>query len=137
MACSLEKLTVTEDLGRRPRYARRARVHAVADELAAATHVVDGVLEHLAAAAGLDDYRSSLALVMSWPSRHRGLLGLTDVEAVRVVLLQLLPLRSGVGPRERDVEVRGVEALRELHLGALGCSNGQLRDTAVSSVEGC
>ena len=65
MACSLEKLTVTEDLGRRPRYARRARVHAVADELAAATDVVDGVLEHLAASAGLDDYGNLLARSIS------------------------------------------------------------------------
>ena len=125
MACSLEKLTVTEDLGRRPRYARRARVHAVADELAAATDVVDGVLEHLAASAGLDDYGNLLARSM----RGHRIRERTDVESVRVVLLELLPLRSGVGPRERDVEVRGVEALRELHLGA--CCQAAYRHPAV------
>ncbi len=49
------KLTVTEDLGRGPRDAAGVGVDAVADELAAAADVVDGVLEDLDAAAGFHD----------------------------------------------------------------------------------
>lgn len=105
---------VAEDLGGRPRDARRAGVDAVAHELAAAAHVVDGVLEHLGAARRL----------------HH------DVEAVRVVLLDLLPLRRGVLARQGDVRVGGVEALGELDLGALGGGNGQLGDTRVLPVSG-
>ena len=46
---------VTEDLGRRPRDAGRVGVDTVADELAAATDVVGGVLEDLGASGSLDN----------------------------------------------------------------------------------
>jgi hypothetical protein len=59
----------------------------------------------------------------------------TNVEAVRVVLLDLFPLRSGVRPRERDVFISRVEALSQVHLGTLGGSKGQLRDTTVLPVD--
>ena len=63
---------VPEDLGRRPRHLCVVVVHAVHDELPAAPHVVDGVLEDSDASRGLD----------------------YDVKAVRVLLLELLELRS-------------------------------------------
>lgn len=52
-------LTITKDLGRRPCDTGRAGIDAVADELAAATDVVDGILKHLGATRSLDDCISS------------------------------------------------------------------------------
>ena len=72
-------------------------VHAVDHEGAAAANVVDGVLRELLDTGSLDD----------------------DVEAVRVVLLQLLPLWARVLAVELDVLVAGVELLRDVHLDAL------------------
>jgi hypothetical protein len=46
---------ITKDLGRRPRDAGRVGVDTVADELASAADVVDGVLEDLGASGSLDN----------------------------------------------------------------------------------
>lgn len=59
----------------------------------------------------------------------------TDVETVWVILLDLFPLGSGVGSRQRDVKVGGVKALSQVHLRTLRRRNGQLRNTAVSSIQ--
>jgi hypothetical protein len=88
---------VAENLGRRPVYLRLVLVDAIDHERAAAADVVDALLRELLDAGGLDD----------------------DVEPVRVVLLQLLPLRAGVLPVELDVVVRGVQLPRDVHLDAL------------------
>ena len=89
---------VAEDLARRPADAGLVVVHAVHDELAAAAHVVDGVLENAHAAGSFDD----------------------DVEAVRVLLLDLLELRLRVLAAERHVGVARAHLLGQVHLEALG-----------------
>lgn len=88
---------------------RLVLVDTVDHEGAAATDVVDALLRKLLDARGLDD----------------------DVEAVRVVLLQLLPLRAGVLAVELDVLVAGVELLRDVHLHTLVCGD----DDAVCAVQ--
>jgi hypothetical protein len=60
----------------------------------------------------------------------------TDVEAVWVLLLELLPLRGGVFSGQGDVLVGGVKALSELNLGALRGGNRQLRNTRLLAVQG-
>jgi hypothetical protein len=102
-----ELLTIAEDLRRRPAHTGGAGVDTVAHELATTADVVDRILEHLGAAGRLDD----------------------NVEAVRVVLLDLLPLGSGILAGQRDVEVSSVEALGQFHLLTLGGSDGQLGNT--------
>lgn len=88
---------VPEDLRRGPVNLRRVGVHAVDHESTAAADVVDAVLRELLDTGGLDNH----------------------VEPVRVVLLQLLPLRPRVLPVELDVLVRGVQLLGDVHLDAL------------------
>ena len=72
-------------------------VNAVDHDRTAAADVVDAVLGNLLDTGGLND----------------------DVEAVRVVLLQLLPLWARVLAVELDVLVASVELLRDVHLDAL------------------
>jgi hypothetical protein len=92
-----EKRTLT-DLARRPTDAILSAIDAVNDELAAPAHIMDGILEHLDAAGGLDH----------------------DVEAVRVLLLDALVHGGGILAAEGHVHVGGVEALGQVDLEALG-----------------
>lgn len=55
---------------------------------------------------------------------------LTDIEAVRVVLLDLVPLRLGVVAGKGNIGVGRLELLGQVHLGTAGSSDGQLRDTS-------
>lgn len=63
-------LTIAEDLGRRPCDASRAGVDTIADELAATTDVVDGVLQDLRTARGLDDCDAVLANTTRYTRRR-------------------------------------------------------------------
>jgi len=55
---------------------------------------------------------------------------LTDVETIRVVLLDLIPLRLGVVAGKGNVRVGRLELLGQVHLGTARSSDGQLRDTS-------
>ena len=100
---------ISEDLRRWPVEQCTVVVHTVDQDRPAPTDVVDAVLRHLLHTGGLDD----------------------DVEAVRVVLLELLPLRAGVLAVELDVLVAGEELLRDVHLYSFVGGN----DDAVSTVQ--
>lgn len=50
----------------------------------------------------------------------------TNVKSVRIVLLQLLPLRARVIAGQTNVSVSGVQALGQVHLGTFRCCDGQL-----------
>lgn len=101
---------VAEDLGGGPRDTSRVRVDAVDDKLATTTNVVDGVLEDLDGASSLND----------------------DVEAVGVVALELGELGLGLGTRELDVVVGGIEALGQVHLQTGGGGNGDVAAAVVT-----
>lgn len=121
---------VAEDLGRGPRDTGGVGVDTVGmrtirycegdiecpgclpvdDQLAAATDVVDGVLENLDGAGGLND----------------------DVKAVGMVLLELGELRLGLLAGELDVVVCGVEAAGEVHLQTLRGGDGDVATTVMT-----
>ena len=88
---------ISEDLRRRPVEQCLVLVNAVDHDRTAAADVVDAVLGNLLDTGGLND----------------------NVEAVRVVLLQLLPLRFRVLPVKLDVLVRSVELFCDVHLDTL------------------
>jgi hypothetical protein len=97
----MERLT---DLARGPADAVLVSIHAVYDELTTTTDIVDRVLENLDATGGLND----------------------NVEAVRVLALQLLKLNLRVGTRERDVFVTSIKLLGQIHLQTFGGSDNNV-----------
>jgi hypothetical protein len=89
------------DLARWPADAVLTSVDAVDDELAAATTVVDGILENLDAAGGLDH----------------------DVEAVGVLLVKLLEHGLRVRSAQGQIGVGSIEFLGQFHLKPFGSDN--------------
>lgn len=88
---------------------RRLVIHPVNHQRPAPPYIVDALVRDLLHARRLDH----------------------DVEPVRVVLLQLLPLRGGVRAVELHVHVPAGELLRDVHLDALVRGDGD----AVCAVE--
>lgn len=82
-------------------------IHAIHDEFTTATDVVDGVLEDLGTASSLDD----------------------NVEAIRVLLVDLGELGSWIGAGEFNVLVACVERPGQIHLQTCRGSNHNVAST--------
>jgi hypothetical protein len=89
------------DLGRRPRNTILVRVHAVDNQLSTTTAVVDRILKNLDATGGLHD----------------------NIEAVGVLLLDLLELGGGILSGKGDIDIGRVKGLGEIHFKTFRCSN--------------
>lgn len=92
---------VCEYLRWRPMYHRLVLIHAVNHDSAAPPHIVDAILRKLLHARRLHD----------------------DVEPIRVVLPELIPLRLRVLPVELDVLVARIKLPRDIHLDAFICGD--------------
>jgi hypothetical protein len=92
------------DLNGGPCDAVLVAVHAINDQLAASSDVVDRVLENLDATGGLNN----------------------NIEAIWVLGLELRELWAGVLSAELDIHVGRVQRLGKVHLQAFGCGDDDM-----------
>lgn len=101
---------ITKDLGWWPGNSSRAAVDTIDYELASTTNVVDSILENLSTSGSFND----------------------NVEAIFVLILNLLELSFWVVTGKFDVDISSIKLLCEIHLKTTWCSEDNLASTILS-----
>ena len=96
-------------LGWRPMYQGFVLIHTINHQRSSTSHIIDAFIRKLLNSSGLNNH----------------------IKSIRIVVLELLPLRLGGFPIQLDVLIAGVELFRDVHLDALVSCD----DDAGSSIE--